>query len=182
MASCREGKLTPVVERNRKIESIEFGTQERAMAKTRHKLATTISFTVLTTLATALSLAVSDAGAADAFGPIESRSFLMKPGTVIERPPADCPFNLDHLFIRGTNVANAKSVDVSPKVWQSDNARWRVPTTECVAPNCIQLLVQVVKSDAAGPRTLKLKHADGRTLTATFDVTENTTGRCDRNP
>lgn len=126
--------------------------------------------------------AVSGAGRtafADAplpFGPVESRSFHFVPGTKLERASADCKNNADILLLRGPNVANAKSVDVSPKTYTWD--RQAFPTTECVAPNCLQMFVRVTNKDAPGPRTVTLKHADGRTITTTFDVTENA-GRCD---
>ena len=47
-----------------------------------------------------------------------------------------------------------------------------------MAPNCLQLYVKVTSKDPVGPRTVTVKHADGRTLTTTFDVPEHA-GRCD---
>jgi hypothetical protein len=120
---------------------------------------------------------MSEASAADPFGPIESRSFHLKPGTTLEKPGADCASNSDVLLIHGPNVATAKSIDVSPRTYAFENKSY-VPTSGCAAPNCKQVYLSVIPKDAAGTRTLTLKHADGRTLTTTVEVPENA-GRCD---
>jgi hypothetical protein len=115
------------------------------------------------------------------FGPIESRTFAWKPGTAIERP-ADtvCHNNADYLIVRGPNVANVKSIDVSPKVltWERQQAIPSINTCAAGDNNCLQIMVKVTRQDAPGARTVTLKHADGRTLTTTFDIVPNA-GRCD---
>ena len=68
----------------------------------------------------------ASASAAETFGPVDSRSFLVKPGTSIELPGADCHWNNDYLFIRGANVASAKQIDVAG-VWTRVGC---FPTTE----------------------------------------------------
>ncbi|AKU93577.1 hypothetical protein AKJ09_00241 [Labilithrix luteola] len=146
-------------------------------------MATRARWTGTLLLVMGLGGAVSGAGktafadAPAAFGPVEGGSFHFVPGAKIERPTAaGCNNNADIFLIRGPNVANAKHVDVSPKtyIWEKQ----AFPTTDCVAPNCLQMFVRVTNKDAPGPRTVTLKHADGRTITTTFDVTENA-GRCD---
>jgi hypothetical protein len=126
--------------------------------------------------AAAVGVAPASADAPAAFGPVASRSFHWKAGTAIERAPEGCQSNSDWLVVRGPGVANAKSVDVSPRtsIWDKQS----FPSSACVAPDCYQVFVKVTSKDAPGPRTLTLKHADGRSVTTTFDVTENA-GRCD---
>jgi hypothetical protein len=141
------------------------------------RLTATISISVLTMAALLTPGSISEASAADPFGPIESRSFHLKPGVALEKPGADCSNNTDVLLITGPNVASAKKIDVSPRTYTFENKNY-VPTNACVAPNCKQVYVSVDSKDAVGTRTLTLKHADGRTLTTTFEVPENA-GRCD---
>jgi hypothetical protein len=149
------------------------------MTHTRNRPVVTIVLSALTLLAMTSSPVMHDATAAEPFGPVESRSFLYKPGTAIELPGADCHLNLDYLFIKGPNVAQAKQIDASPTIWTRFSAQSSVPTSDCVAPNCAQLYVNVDKRPPPGPRTVTLKHADGRTITTTFDLLPNA-GRCDR--
>ena len=145
------------------------------MKPTRTKLAPVfLPFLTLLTLVGASS----DGSAAEPFGPIEQRGFVIKPGTALEKPGAGCSGNSDVLFINGPNVSSLKSVDVTPKVGTFDNQKF-VPTNLCAAPNCAQILVKVSESTPPGPRTVTLKHTDGRTTTTTFDIVDNTSGRCD---
>lgn len=131
----------------------------------------------LTLLATTAPGTISEASAADPFGPIESRTFHLKPGTTLEKPGADCTSNADVLLITGPNVASAKTVDVAPRTYAFENRSY-VPTSGCAAPNCKQVYLSVSPKDPAGTRTLTLKHADGRTITTTIEVPESA-GRCD---
>jgi hypothetical protein len=110
------------------------------------------------------------------FGPVASRSFQFKGGTTFEKPGAGCSFNADFLFLRGPGVANAKNIDVSPRMGNWD--KQSLPTTDCVAPDCTGLLLKATDRDAVGTRTVTLKHADGRSITTTFDLIANA-GRCD---
>jgi hypothetical protein len=133
-------------------------------------------FAAMTMAAVAVSVAPASAEGPAAFGPIESRSFHFKPGTTIERASSDCKSNSDWLIVKGAGAANAKSIDVSPRtsVWDKQS----FPSSDCVAPDCYQMLIKVTDKDAPGTRTVTLKHADGRKTTTTFDVIENA-GRCD---
>lgn len=149
------------------------------MTPTRNRLVVTAALTALTALAVASSPVVHEATAAEPFGPVESRSFLAKPGTTIELPAGTCNWNSDYLFIKGPNVSSVKQIDVTPSIWTRYTKAGGVPTSDCVAPNCVQLFVSVDKKPAPGPRTVTLKHADGRTTTTTFDVVANA-GRCDK--
>ena len=113
-----------------------------------------------------------------AFGPLESRTFHWKPGTVIETvPAASCASNVDWLLVRAPGIANAKTIDVTPKVSQVDE-KHAFPASNCTGPDCLPVFIKITDKDVAGPRTLTAKHADGRTITTTFDVNANT-GRCD---
>jgi hypothetical protein len=149
------------------------------MNQIRKRLVVTAGFSTLAALALASSPASHEATAAEAFGPVESRTFLSKPGASIEIPGADCGWNIDYLFIKGPNVASVKQVDVAPNIWTKFNKGAGAPTTDCAAPNCVQITVSTDKRTAAGPRTVTLKHNDGRTITTTFDAIPNA-GRCDR--
>lgn len=124
----------------------------------------------------AAAVAALPASAEAPFGPVSERTFHWKPGTSIEKAGANCQSNSDWLIIRGPGVANAKSVDVTPRtqVWDKQT----FPSSACVAPDCYQLFIKATKNDAAGTRTVTLTHADGRKLTTTFDIVENA-GRCD---
>ena len=121
--------------------------------------------------------AVPASAQSTAFGPVESRTFHWKPGTAIERPPANCQSNIDWLLVRSPGAASSKTVDVTPKVTQLFE-KSTFPASSCVAPDCIPLFIKVTERDAVGSRKVTLKHADGRTATTTFDVVENA-GRCD---
>lgn len=140
--------------------------------------AVTFALSVVVVSLAGLAPNAPDAMAAEPFGPVESRSFNLHAGTSIEATKADCHWNNDYLFIRGPNVAKAKQIDVSPQAWSRFMKDGGVPTTECAAPNCAQLYLGINGKQAPGPRTVTLKHADGRTLTTTFDVIPNA-GRCD---
>ena len=135
---------------------------------------------VISTMLVAAALALVPEGASAqapaAFGPVESRTFHFKPGTALERASANCSNNADWLIVRGPGVANTKRVEVSPRVSVWDKQTF--PSSDCVGPNCFQMLVKVTERDAVGPHTVTLKNADGRTVTTTFDVVENA-GRCD---
>lgn len=150
------------------------------MTHARHRTRTAVTFalSVLVVSVVGFAPAAPDAMAAEAFGPVEGRSFTFRPGTSIEATKTDCHWNNDYLFIKGPNVATAKQIDVSPQVWSRYMSRGGVPTTECAAPNCVQLYLGIDKRQTPGTRTVTLKHADGRTLTTTFDVVPNA-GRCD---
>lgn len=125
-----------------------------------------------------LAVCASPASGQTPFGPIESRTFHWKPGASIELPPADgCQMNVDWLLIRAPGIANAKSVDVTPKVGQTFDKQG-FPSSNCAGPDCLPLWVKVTARDVAGPRTVTAKHADGRTITTTMDVVANA-GRCD---
>jgi hypothetical protein len=139
-------------------------------------LSTTFMVAVATLTGASGGSGEAQAQGAEAFGPVASRTFHWKPGTAIEKAERDCKNNSDWLFVRGPNVANAKSIDVSPRT--SNWSKQSLPTTDCVAPDCVQLFVRVTDRDDVGARTVTLKHADGRTVTTTFDVTTNA-GRCD---
>jgi hypothetical protein len=145
------------------------------MPSTSKKFASTLIVTLALGAATTPSL---DAGAAEPFGPVESRSFALKPGAAIEKAAADCAFNNDVLFVHGPNVAAMKSAEITPKVWANDHQP-RIPSTVCPAPNCAQISLAISPSTPVGPRTVTLKHPDGRTATTTFDVVDNA-GRCDK--
>jgi hypothetical protein len=151
-----------------------FGS--KTMSHTHNRPFVTIALAGLTVLAICSSPVAHEADAAEPFGPVEARTFIEKPGTAIEVPGADCHWNSDYLFIKGPNVASAKAIDVSPQVWTREGG---VPTSDCVAPNCLQLFVSIDKKPTAGTRTVTLKHADGRKITTTFDVVANK-GRCDK--
>lgn len=146
------------------------------MKQTRDRLLAIAGLSALTLAAIGLS---PEATAAEAFGPVESRTFLSRPGAAIELPAADCSWNNDYLFIKGPNVAAAKQIDVSPSIFTRHHKGGAVPTSDCAAPNCVQLTVSTDKRTAAGGRTVTLKHSDGRTITTTFDAVANA-GRCDR--
>src|SRR5262245_60726555 len=93
------------------------------------------------------------------FGPIESRAFAWKPGTAIERPAdSNCNSNSDWFVIRGPNLANVKTIDVSPKVsaWDRQMAIPAVSTCAAGDNNCMQIFVKVTKQDAPGARTVTL--------------------------
>lgn len=112
-----------------------------------------------------------------AFGPVQSDTFYFKSGTSIERPGNNCKSNIDWLLVKGTGLANAKSVDVSPRVGQA----WLgggFPATSCTAPDCLPVYIKISPKDAVGAKTLTIKSSDGRTVTTTFNVVENA-GRCD---
>jgi hypothetical protein len=135
-----------------------------------------------TTFVMAAALAIVPGGdaladAPAAFGPVAERTFAWKPGTTIEKPTADCNNNADWLLIRGPGVANAKSLDVTPRTpaqWERNS-----PTTgTCMAPDCVQIYVKVTPQLNTGTYTVALKHADGRTLSTSVDVVANA-GRCD---
>lgn len=112
-----------------------------------------------------------------AFGPVESRTFHFKPGTGIEAASASCASNIDWLLIRGPGIANAKTIDVSPKVSQVFEKQG-FPASNCAGPDCLPVFIKITGKDAPGTRTVTAKHADGRTVTTTFDVSANA-GRCD---
>ena len=132
------------------------------------------SMFVATILAT-VTAASGDSPAS--FGPVESRTFHFKPGTGIEATNASCASNSDWLLVRAPGIANAKSVDVTPKVSQVyDNHGF--PASNCAGPDCLPVFIKITGKDAPGPRTLTAKHSDGRTVTTTFDVSANA-GRCD---
>jgi hypothetical protein len=147
-------------------------------ARNRTRTAVTFALTALVVSVVGFAPTAPDAMAAEPFGPIESRTFTFKAGTAIEASRSDCHWNSDYLFIKGPNVANAKKIDTTPDVFTRFTKPGGVPTTDCVAPNCVQLYVGVDKRHAPGPRTVTLKHSDGRTITTTFDVVPNA-GRCD---
>jgi hypothetical protein len=147
-------------------------------ARNRTRTAVTFALSALVVSAVAIAPAAPDAMAAEPFGPIESRTFTFHAGTTIEASRSDCHWNSDYLFIRGPNVAATKQADAAPPVFSRFTKPGGVPTTDCAAPNCVQLYVGVDKRHAPGPRTVTLKHPDGRTLTTTFDVIPNA-GRCD---
>lgn len=149
-----------------------------ARNRTRTAVTFALSVLVVSVVGVGFPPAATDAMAAEPFGPVESRTFTFRPGTSLEASRSDCHWNQDYLFIRGPNVANTKQMDVSPSVFSRYTKQGGVPTTECVAPNCVQLYVGVDKRHAPGARTVTLKHADGRTTTTTFDVVANA-GRCD---
>jgi hypothetical protein len=111
------------------------------------------------------------------FGPLDSRVFHWKGGTSIERPTDNCASNIDWLLVRAPGIANAKQIDVSPKVsmFQSNSS---FPASNCTGTDCVPIYVKITSKDAAGTRTVTAKSGDGRTITTTFDVIENA-GRCD---
>ena len=127
-------------------------------------------------IAFALPTMTARADAPAPFGPVQSRAFHFKGGTSLEKPGANCSFNADWLIMKGPGVANAKSIDVAPRMGNWD--RQSLPTTDCVAPDCTMVLVKATGKDDVGARTVTLKHADGRSVTTTFEVPANA-GRCD---
>jgi hypothetical protein len=52
------------------------------------------------------------------------------------------------------------------------------PPSNCTGPDCLPVFIKITAKDAPGPRTFTAKHADGRTISTTFDVNPNS-GRCD---
>lgn len=133
----------------------------------------------LLTIVVGLLAITASADAATSFGPVESRAFHFRSGaTAIETVGKDCAWNLDWLMVKGPGVGSKKSIDVSPALSAKSNDSW-FPSSGCSAPDCVQVLVKVTSHDAAGTRTVTLNHPDGRKITTTFDVVENSTGRCD---
>jgi hypothetical protein len=124
---------------------------------------------VVVTLAVCASPA---SGQGNSFGPVESRTFHWKPGTVIETVPASCASNIDWLLVRAPGIANAKSVEVTPKVSQVAD-KHAFPASNCTGPDCLPVFIKITAKDAPGPRTFTAKHADGRTISTTFDVNPN---------
>lgn len=139
-----------------------------------HKL---LPAALLTVLVGTLAI-TTQADAATPFGPVDSRDFYFHKGTAIERPTKDCGWNFDWLLVKGPGLASKKSVDVTPAISERNQDGW-FPSSGCTAPDCLQLLLKVTSRDPVGPRTVTIAHADGRKVTTTFDVVENTTGRCD---
>jgi hypothetical protein len=124
----------------------------------------------------------AQADAPAAFGPVDTRAFAFKGGTKIEKAPdSGCKNNSDWLVIHGANLANFKSLDVTPKTSGWDHAQKTIPAANTCAvgdANCVQIFVLLTSSDAPGTRTVTLTSSDGRKLTTTFDVVPNA-GRCD---
>lgn len=134
-------------------------------------------FGAMITTAVAVAVTPASGQASSAFGPVQSDTFYFKSGTSIERPGNNCKSNIDWLLVKGSGVASAKSVDVSPRIGQS----WLgsgFPSTSCTGPDCLPVYIKITSKDAVGSRTVTLKSSDGRTVTTTFTVAENA-GRCD---
>lgn len=124
-----------------------------------------------------LAVVASPASGQSAFGPVSERTFHWKPGTVIETVPDNCASNIDWLLVRAPGIANAKSIEVTPKVSQVFDKQG-FPASNCTGPDCLPVFIKVTGKDVAGTRTFTAKHADGRTVTTTFEVKPNA-GRCD---
>jgi len=130
-------------------------------------------------LVSAIALMSATDASADApapFGPVSNRAFYIKAGTSVERAGPKCNYNVEWLFINGAGLANAKSVDITPRLpsWSRNG----IPSSACSGPDCLQVMIKIGNREPVGPRTVTIKAADGRTVTTTFDVVENA-GRCD---